>query len=343
MNFKKLLLISFTALFIKAGYSSCTLQLLWTNFTTQNACSNTSITVNGAVQILTVVNGVLSPCPAGGVNVQLEKKVGSTWTAVGSTPTCTTNSLGAFSLVITSASFGTGNYRIHITAPSPGCSCSSCNCSGSESVIYPDPVSTPNGCVITFLNTPTADAGMDQTICLGDCAIVGVGGRTPANTSYSWNPTGSPVTGFPKEAQVCPTSTTTYTLTVTDNNTDCSATDVVTITVVDGPQCDNDFMVPNRIRRGNNEMEKGIYLGTGNQILVSIYPNPSTGKFTVELGAEISGTVEVYNMLGAKVLSFKKETNNTRYEVDLTGHPTGVYTVRMESNGKLITQKLILQ
>lgn len=70
--------------------------------------------------------------------------------------------------------------------------------------------------------SPAANAGPNATICTGSCAnLTGSGG-----VSYDWQPgnlTGSNVT-------VCPTSTTSYTLTVTDAN-GCTGTDNVTVNI----------------------------------------------------------------------------------------------------------------
>ena len=73
---------------------------------------------------------------------------------------------------------------------------------------------------------PIADAGPDQSICLGESATIG----TPAlaDHTYSWSPGGQ----TSAQITVSPSSTTTYTVTAT---TTCgSANDSVTVTVDDG-------------------------------------------------------------------------------------------------------------
>jgi gliding motility-associated-like protein len=84
------------------------------------------------------------------------------------------------------------------------------------------------GCTVTnaiqvIVNaSPTANAGSNQTICNGACAnLSGTGGVT-----YDWQPgsqSGQNIT-------VCPTSPTTYTLTVTDAN-GCTGTDNVLVSL----------------------------------------------------------------------------------------------------------------
>ncbi|MBV6405334.1 MAG: gliding motility-associated C-terminal domain-containing protein [Flavobacteriales bacterium] len=80
---------------------------------------------------------------------------------------------------------------------------------------------------------PTADAGPDQWVCPGfDVQLQGAGG-----TVYSWSPTtglNDPAIANPLAA---PSSTTIYTLTVTDA-AGCSGIDQVTVTVNDDPPVD---------------------------------------------------------------------------------------------------------
>jgi hypothetical protein len=62
---------------------------------------------------------------------------------------------------------------------------------------------------------------------------------------------------------------------------------------------------------------------------IQIYPNPSTGNFTISAAANI----EVYNLIGDLILS---ENNAT--SIDLTASPKGMYFVKL--NGGRI-EKLI--
>jgi gliding motility-associated-like protein len=74
---------------------------------------------------------------------------------------------------------------------------------------------------------PTADAGEDQTITIGQKAILaGSGG-----TNYTWSPPETVDDEFSPNTTATPTTSTTYILSVSDAN-GCSATDSVRITVV---------------------------------------------------------------------------------------------------------------
>ncbi|MDY6436298.1 MAG: thiol protease/hemagglutinin PrtT [Bacteroidales bacterium] len=69
---------------------------------------------------------------------------------------------------------------------------------------------------------------------------------------------------------------------------------------------------------------------------IGIYPNPTTGVFTVE--AENISRVEVYNLIGQKVFSEEMFTSKTN--IDMTGFDTGIYMVRIIANGTEITRKV---
>jgi hypothetical protein len=96
---------------------------------------------------------------------------------------------------------------------------------GSYSVTITD----ANGCTgsdiveIAVNSLPDANAGMDQTICIGSSVTLSASG----GDSYQWN------TGENQQSIIVfPTTTTSYTVTVTENG--CSSTDNVVITVNDG-------------------------------------------------------------------------------------------------------------
>ncbi|MCF8461232.1 MAG: PKD domain-containing protein, partial [Flavobacteriales bacterium] len=80
--------------------------------------------------------------------------------------------------------------------------------------------------LIAVQSLPTANAGQDQSICLGEEAqLNGTGG-----TNYSWSPSGGLNNASIANPLAMPTSTTNYEVTVSDN-LGCSDADSVTITV----------------------------------------------------------------------------------------------------------------
>ncbi|QEE50870.1 T9SS type A sorting domain-containing protein [Flavobacterium alkalisoli] len=73
---------------------------------------------------------------------------------------------------------------------------------------------------------------------------------------------------------------------------------------------------------------------------LTIYPNPSSGLFTIASSQNIDGTAyTIYNMLGQTVKSgsFASGTNT----VDLTEVPQGIYLLQASGNGREQTYKLI--
>jgi gliding motility-associated-like protein len=100
-----------------------------------------------------------------------------------------------------------------------------------------------NGCtdsddmVLTVAPNPTADAGQDQEVCEGSTKQIGgsptaIGGTAPY--TYMWAPPNGLSSVSTANPQAGPNVTTTYTVTVTDAN-GCTAQDIVTVTVNQGP------------------------------------------------------------------------------------------------------------
>lgn len=87
---------------------------------------------------------------------------------------------------------------------------------------------TSHGCsdtisqTVTIYALPTANAGSDQSICLGSSATLTASG----GTSYVWSPGGATTASI----TVSPTVTTTYAVLVTDSN-GCTGTDSVRVTI----------------------------------------------------------------------------------------------------------------
>ncbi|MFM1876495.1 MAG: hypothetical protein RL266_2232 [Bacteroidota bacterium] len=115
------------------------------------------------------------------------------------------------------------------TAPSP-------TTSTANNITYTLTFTSNNGCsdsddiVVTVSNGPTASAGPDATVCEGESVqLQGNGGQ-----NYSWSPVAGLDNSLIANPTATPTATTTYTVTVTDV-LNCSATDDVTITVVQAP------------------------------------------------------------------------------------------------------------
>ena len=94
---------------------------------------------------------------------------------------------------------------------------------------------TATGCqkrdtvVVTTNVLPTANAGVDQTICSGAC--VTIGSTAALFSSYAWTPATGLSSTTVANPTACPTVTTNYILTRTATLTGCSRKDTVKITV----------------------------------------------------------------------------------------------------------------
>jgi PKD repeat protein len=79
---------------------------------------------------------------------------------------------------------------------------------------------------------------------------------------------------------------------------------------------------------------------------IEVYPNPSSGMFYLTVSSEEGGTAElaVYSINGQLVLSTTKtlSLDSNTLEMDLSGHPAGMYIFRAIINGVQMTKKLIL-
>lgn len=76
----------------------------------------------------------------------------------------------------------------------------------------------------------------------------------------------------------------------------------------------------------------------------SVYPNPSTGVFKVEVvNADKAGLVEVFDVIGNKIQSYSlTEMNAMNWNIDLSTQSNGIYIIRYVSEGQFATQKVRL-
>ena len=74
---------------------------------------------------------------------------------------------------------------------------------------------------------------------------------------------------------------------------------------------------------------------------LSIYPNPFANQFLVSFKPSDKTTVEVYNLLGGRVLTQHITTHLTL--LDLSNQPNGVYFVRVIDGKEVLTRKVVKQ
>ena len=73
---------------------------------------------------------------------------------------------------------------------------------------------------------------------------------------------------------------------------------------------------------------------------VKVYPNPATDKLTIETNNVNLSSIEIYNLLGKKVLEQNKLSNNT---INISNLSNGVYMLKLNSDNMSITKKLIVK
>jgi len=71
---------------------------------------------------------------------------------------------------------------------------------------------------------------------------------------------------------------------------------------------------------------------------ISIYPNPNNGTFTISNANSSAMTIEVYNVLGSKVLSKTSESGSAL--INLNTESKGVYLVKVSINGVTTVNKI---
>ncbi len=84
-------------------------------------------------------------------------------------------------------------------------------------------------------------------------------------------------------------------------------------------------------------------IGNPNNSVFKIYPNPTPGKFTLELNGDVTSAkvhVEIFGVLGDRILS-KDMQIDRKQEFSLVERPTGVYVVHVTSGVNSETEKII--
>lgn len=90
------------------------------------------------------------------------------------------------------------------------------------------------------------------------------------------------------------------------------------------------------------EIEPSSILEPGNGV-VSIFPNPSDGKFSVSFSYQVrKALIQVYTVDGSLILD-RQIDNEKEIEIDITNQPVGVYLVKVSSDEIRMQQKVLVQ
>jgi hypothetical protein len=156
---------------------------------------------------------------------------------------------------------------------------------------------------VVTANTPT--------ICQG--GSTGVNLFANGASTYSWN-TGA-TTG---SITVTPSATTVYTVMGTSTLTGCSDTKTISVTVV---------------------ICTGIAGNAGQINNLLLYPNPTSGEFTIELANGLNKTYEINDASGRLLMS--GSSDNDRMAVNLNEYAKGVYYVKVKCENVVKVIRLI--
>ncbi len=210
---------------------------------------------------------------------------------------------------------------------------------------------------------PIVNAGADKLITKGyGSACVTLNGSATGNgwLSYSWSNGSTSAT-----PSVCPTATTTYTLTVTDYY--CSATDQVVVTYKDvrcGPSLNKVYVCKAGTTKCLNYNQVAGYLSNGwvlgacwmkmgddiamSENPVAIFPNPASNLVEIVfiMSDDAIAQIEIYNVAGQKQelglqsieVRAGEEMTQTINVQDLA---SGIYFITITSQtGERLTEKL---
>lgn len=75
---------------------------------------------------------------------------------------------------------------------------------------------------------------------------------------------------------------------------------------------------------------------------INIYPNPTSGIFTVTSSGKIS-TIEIYNMLGVKIYTLSNLNQEKSKEIDLSNFPKGIYFTKIYDGKKICISKIAIK
>lgn len=82
------------------------------------------------------------------------------------------------------------------------------------------------------------------------------------------------------------------------------------------------------------------------KVNISVYPNPSQGKFQVDVTeAQFTNsfTLEIYDARGQKIIASTQGSRQTSINVDLSAYPTGIYFIKIFEGNLLINRKILIQ
>ncbi|HNI06289.1 MAG TPA: T9SS type A sorting domain-containing protein, partial [Flavobacteriales bacterium] len=76
----------------------------------------------------------------------------------------------------------------------------------------------------------------------------------------------------------------------------------------------------------------------------ALYPNPTTGLFTIQVGAANGPfSLDVFDTAGRKVLSTTRNISSGMVQVDASSLKPGAYVARFNNGTRVVNERLIIQ
>ncbi|MBK7310131.1 MAG: T9SS type A sorting domain-containing protein [Sphingobacteriaceae bacterium] len=192
---------------------------------------------------------------------------------------------------------------------------------GSHTVIA---TSLINGCTYSAIgyvaiDTFVAIGGAFGVSCPMTTAVITPTTSGPFNTTYTWSGTPGTITSPVNQQTISVNALGNYTCIVSNTVNGCA--DTVVYNVV----CNN-----------------GIKSFTSNEIIISVYPNPSNGILTIEVSsAHPNAKLNVFDVQGKLLLEKPLNSSLNKFETNL---PKGFYLYRITSEDQVLKKdKLIIE
>jgi PKD repeat protein len=76
---------------------------------------------------------------------------------------------------------------------------------------------------------------------------------------------------------------------------------------------------------------------------ITIYPNPTDGKLTIENGQLTIENVEIFDLMGKNVFQLSTFNSQLSTQIDISHLPVGVYFVKIKTETDVITRRVVKQ
>lgn len=89
----------------------------------------------------------------------------------------------------------------------------------------------------------------------------------------------------------------------------------------------------------------GLQNNNGTSLGIMVYPNPSRGLVQVDFRGRTvrSGNIAVIDMLGNEVRSFRLNSSNSRYSIDLSELQSGIYFIKAVTDQGMAMQRVVIK